>query len=331
MQILTFFERQKIEYYLRLKFSKRAIAGKLKRNHSIIVREISRNTKSNGKYQAITAQEKADKRAKKTNKSKLDKDEELKRYVVARMKGGWSPEQIAGRLKTHPPKSMQEKYINHESIYQYIYKESGENKYLFNYLRKGRKNRRKKCARKPRKDTIIERISIHLRPDSINERKEYGHWESNSMIFRKQRSALNVQYERKSQLVALYKLANKSAEETEAAITKNIESLPEDFMKSATFDNGSENAKHYRLKKDFGIETYFCDPYASWQKGGVENINGLIRQYLPRKINLATIADSEIKEIQESLNNRPRKSLDYLTPNEIFAEQTNSLGGALNP
>lgn len=330
MQIITFFERQKIEYYLRLKLKKRAIARKLKRDHSIIVREIGRNAKIGEKYQASVAQEKADKKAKKTNKSKLDKDDELKRYVVARMKNGWSPEQIAGRLKERPPKSMQEKYINYESIYQYIYKESGENKYLFNYLRKARKNRRKKHARKPQKNTIIERVSIDLRPDIINERKEYGHWESDSMIFSKQMAALNVQYERKSQLVAMRKLKNKSAEETETAIAINIESLPNSFMKSATFDNGSENAKHYRLKKIFGIETYFCDPYASWQKGGVENINGLIRQYLPRKTNLATMTDSEIKEIQESLNNRPRKSLNYLTPNEIFAEQTNSLGGALN-
>lgn len=246
------------------------------------------------------------------------------------MKKGWSPEQIAGRLKKHPPKSTQGKYINHESIYQYICKPSGENKYLFNYLRKAQKTRRKKHGRKKQKNTIIERISIHLRPDDVNERKEYGHWENDSMIFSKQRAALNAQYERKSRLVTLRKLADKSAEETEAAIARNIESLPNDFMKSATFDNGTENAKHHRLKKTFGIETYFCDPCASWQKGGVENINGLIRQYLPRKTNLATITDSEIKEIQESLNNRPRKSLDYLTPNEIFAEQTNSSGGALN-
>jgi len=331
MQILTFYERQKIEYYLRLKFSKRTIAGKLKRDHSVIVREVSRNTADGQRYLALAAQERADRRAKKTNKSKLDKDEILKQYVAARLKNGWSPEQIAGRLKNHPSKTMKGKYINHESIYQYIYQPDGKHRYLFNYLRRAQKRRRKKGARKPQKNTIIERTSIDLRPTEINDRARYGHWESDTMIFSKQHSALNVQYERKSHLLALSKLADKTAEETETAIARNIESLPEHFMRSATFDNGTENARHYRLKRKFGIETYFCHPYASWQKGGVENANGLIRQYLPRKTNLATIMDSEIKAIQESLNNRPRKSLDYLTPNEIFMQQTNSSGGALNP
>lgn len=122
-------------------------------------------------------------------------------------------------------------------------------------------------------------------------------------------------------------MLNRSAEETNQAIMRSVESLPLEYWKSLTFDNGGEGACHVRLRKEFDLETYFCDPYKSWQKGGVENANGLIRQYLPRLTNASALTDKDIYDIQETLNNRPRKSLNYLTPNEIIREQS----GALNP
>lgn len=138
------------------------------------------------------------------------------------------------------------------------------------------------------------------------------------MIFSKQKTILSVQSERKSKLIRMYKLKNKTAEETKNALMLTAESVPHDLFLSITFDNGTEGVKHTEIKKEYGLDTYFCDPFASWQKGGVENANKLIRHYLPRKIDLSKLTDRDIYEIQEKLNDRPRKCLDYLSPNEVF-------------
>ena len=131
-------------------------------------------------------------------------------------------------------------------------------------------------------------------------------------------------------LIRLKKVSNKTAEENLNALLYIIDSLPLSLFKSMTFDNGGENACHTELKRNFFIETYFCDSYSAWQKGGVENINGLIRQYLPRHTDLSKLTNEDIYEIQEKLNNRPRKSLNYLTPNEIINLEFNLKSGALN-
>ncbi len=149
------------------------------------------------------------------------------------------------------------------------------------------------------------------------------------MIFSKQKNTLSVQYERKTMLCRLRKLKSKEAVETERAVAESVESLPNELWQSITRDNGTENAKHLNTLNAFNIQSYFCDAYASWQKGGVENLNKLIRQYLPRKTDMSKISHDEIYEIQERLNNRPRKGLNYLTPNEIIAEYIKS--GAVNP
>lgn len=329
MQILTFYERQKIEFYLRLKLGVREIARKIGRDHSVISREIQRNKDPRKKYyEATPAEEKARRYARATNKRKLDKDWFLEKYVANQLKVGWSPEQIAGRLREHPPRELRGKTVSHESIYQYIY-QSPYGKYLYHYLRKKNSPRRqKRCFRKPQKFAITERVSIHLRPSEVQEKTRFGDWEADTVVFRKYHSALSVQYERKSMLVRMQRLASQSKESSEVALTKTIESLPQYLFKTFTFDNGGEWANHINICKSFNVETYFCDPYSAWQKGGVENVNGLIRQYLPRKIDLNALTDQEIHAIQEELNDRPRKSLDYLTPNEVIALHCSS--GALN-
>lgn len=220
--------------------------------------------------------------------------------------------------------------MSHETIYQYIYEGEGRWEHLSPYLRRARKKRKRRYARRPRKTPIPERISIHLRPREVQERVRVGDWESDTMVFRKQKTALSVQYERKLMLTRIHRIANRSAEETENALVKSVESLPQDLWQTITFDNGGEGARHTRFRTDYGIDTYFCDAYASWQKGGVENANGLIRQYFPRGTDLSRVSDAEIYAVQESLNNRPRKSLGYLTPNEALAHYYQT-GGALNP
>lgn len=315
---VTFFERQKLEYLLRTTMSIREISSIVRRNHTIVSREIRRNGDSRKKYRADIAQRKFEKRKHGKHKGKLDKHPQLKKYVVDRLKEDWSPEEIAGRLKGVSSDSTGGQLISHESIYHYIYERDGRYENLYQHLRQAQKKRRRHYGRKHCKLAIVERISIHERPAYIGERTRYGDWESDSVIFSKQREVISVQSERKSRLVRIHKVENKGAEKTTNAILKTAESVPKDWFLTMTFDNGTENVRHIEIKKKYGINTYFCDPFASWQKGGVENANKLIRQYLPRKTDLSQLTDRDIYDIQEKLNNRPRKCLNYLTPNEVF-------------
>lgn len=291
-QPLTFYERQRIEFYLRLKLKKREIGRKIGRNHSIIVRELKRNPLVKGYYLLSHGEEQLEK--------------------------GFSPQQVAGRLKKSPPAALKGKTISHESIYQYIY-ETVYGKHFYHYLRRAKKKRQKRYSRRQRvKITIPERISIHARPLTVANKVRYGDWEKDLVEFRKQKECLSVPYERKSMLIRLKKVADKTAAESLNVLFYIIGSLPAALFRSMTFANGKENVCHTELKRSSAMATYFCDSYSAWQKGGVKNINGLIRQYLPRQTDLSKLTDEDIYEIQERLNNRPRKSLDYLTPNEII-------------
>jgi len=194
-------------------------------------------------------------------------------------------------------------------------------KKLYKHLRTNRVKRKKQGKRKHCNLRIPERKSIQQRPEVVSDKGRYGDWESDTVEFAKKKKNpyLSVQFERKSQLVRMNKLANKTAEETKEALIKMAESLPDrELLKTITFDNGTEGCKHTEIKKMYDIDTYFCDPFCSWQKGGVENMNKLIRQYLPRNINMHQISDNDILNIQEKLNNRPRKGLNYQTPNEVI-------------
>jgi IS30 family transposase len=316
---LTSLERQKIQLFLKGHVPLRQIARSLHRNHGVISREIKRNKDIDGKYKADVAQVLADRRRGRTRKSKIDQDEALKRYVIDRLKEDWSPEQIAGRLKIHSPPELQGRSVSHETIYGWLYEGKGRWEQLHTHLRQGKKKRQRRYARKARGRTSIpERISIHQRPGEVNEKKEVGHWESDSVIFPKQKPRISVQYERKTMYAQIHRLSNGTAEETERVIAQSIESFPHAFWKTITFDNGGEGATHAALRTTYDLDTYFCDPYASWQKGGVENLNGLIRQYLPRSTDMNQLTDKDIYAIQEKLNQRPRKSLGYATPHETM-------------
>ena len=286
MQRITSYERQVIEVALRKGKSLRTIARGLGRDHRVIAREVKRNTGDYLPYTAASAHRIALRSERNRHRVKLEHDLDLKHY---------------------------------ETIYQYIYAGEGRWEYLYPHLRRGRPQRRKQRARKPRKTLIPERISIHERPVEVQKKTRYGHWESDTIVCKKQQEVLSTQYERKAQLLRLHKVNDKSAKETERALRDTVESLPQDLFRSMTFDNGGEGACHVRLRDDYNIETYFCDAYASWQKGGVENMNGLIRQYIPKSANLSRLTGDELYAIQERINNRPRKNLNYLTPNEVIA------------
>lgn len=213
--------------------------------------------------------------------------------------------------------------MSHEQIYRYIYEGDGRFEGWYRLLHRKHFRRRRRYGRKPQKPCIPERISIHDRPEEIDRRSRLGDWESDLAAYRRQRQALSVQYERTLMLTRLHRVADKTAEENEEAIAKTLDALPAELARSLTFDNGLENVCHARLRDAFHLDTFFCDPYSAWQKGGVENAIGLLRRYLPKSTDLAQVTDDELKRVEETLNNLPRKKLNYLTPNE-------ALGGALN-
>lgn len=317
---LTYLDRQMIQYQLRTKKSLRNIARVIGIDHSILSREIRRNSSGREKYRADTAQRFMEKRKFQKHVGKMDKHPILCAFVEQKLREDWSPEQIAGVLRLTPPAELAGIYISHESIYYWIYEKAEKHKKLHTHLRTHRPKRQKIGRRKGKKMAIPKRISIHNRPTLINQKKRYGDWESDTVEFerKKENGYLSVQYERKSQLVRIHKMSNKTAEETRDALTKTAESVPQELLQSITFDNGTEGVLHTDIQDTYGVDTYFCDPYASWQKGGVENMNKLIRQYLPRKTDLNEFTDRDIYDIQEKLNNRPRKGLNYQTPNQVI-------------
>ena len=320
MKHLTYYDRKIIEKLLKQNLSYRSIGRTIGRSHTTISDEIKLNSGQLG-YSADRAQYYHEKRQlNKGNKKKLEINGRLLEYIIEQLREDWSPEEISGRLKRFPDKDIG--YVCHETIYEYIYSIEGIRLKLYLLLRRYKPKRTKWHSGNKRGIAIKERISIHERPDDINERTEFGHWETDSMIFSQQKGILSVQVERKSRLVRMHKCPDKTATETLEAIIRTIDSVPMKYFLSLTFDNGSENVKHIDLRKEFGTLTFFCDPYCSWQKGLVENTNMFIRQYLPKNAPIDSMTDERIYEIQEKLNNRPRKCLGYMTPNEYFNSLT---------
>jgi len=317
---LNYYDRQQIDYYSRLGWNAKRIAERIGKDRTVVWRELKRNRSPHFKYDADEAQYYSERRSKITNKAKLEKDEKLKEFVFKKLNLGWSPEQISGRLKNYPPEELEGKYICPESIYQHIY---SSEPHLYHKLRRAHPNRWKKFGRKKqRREIIPEKVSIHDRPKEIDKRKELGHLESDSMVGKGRSRGISVQYERVSRYTSIQPIENFSSQETKDALTATIACLPDDFVKSITFDNGSENTKHTEIRDEYNINTFFCDPYSAWQKGGVENVIGLIRQYLPKKTDLSKVPIKNLYIIEYLLNNRPRKSLNYKTPNEVLKERT---------
>lgn len=318
-KILVYEERRIIEKELLRKTSCRVIAKLLSRDHSVISREIKMNSGEHMPYSADRAQLYADRRKTGKKPFKLEENEALRNVVIEKLKNEWSPDQIDGWLREEckdPPG-----LVSYETIYKYVYSPEGRQEKLWLHLRTGRHRRRIQGIRKSRCDRIPGRISIHDRPEDVNRKTRYGDWESDTVeSVRTGKGGLSSHYERKSQACRLHKLTGKQALKTNEALLKTKDSLPDYLFLTVTFDNGSENRKHTELKEKLGIETYFCDPYRSWQKGGVENLNKLVRQYFPKKTDFAGISEETIHAVQEKLNNRPRKSLNYRSPNQVISE-----------
>lgn len=327
MSNLTFYDRQRIEFWFGLKrISLRDIARFIGRDVSVISREIKRHKPQLSPYNAELAQKAADRKAKFTNKKKLEKNEALKSYIESQLRKDWSPDQVAGRLKEHSPpefKGTAIKTVCAETIYQHIYSQQEGEPRLYKHLRTHRKKRIEWGRRRTRGIIIPDRTPIEQRPQSINLKERYGDMEADLLCGKRQKEAVSVHYERKTMVVNLEKVENMEAQTNLEALKETIESYPPEFVKSITFDNGGENAAHIKLKTDYDIQTYFCDPGKAWQKGGVENMNKLLRQYIPKGTDIKNVDQDYLDFIKKRLNNRPRKTHHYLTPSEVLSDAIN--------
>lgn len=293
------------------------IAQVIGRNKSTVSRELSRNRAPiYNVYLPHKADARAKERKQQAGKRSRLKDPMIERYIIAKLKLGWSPEQIAGRLsKDHPHLS-----ISHEAIYQYIYdKETRKKTDLTVYL--ARVHRKRKFfgqSHRHTKSHIPNRVSIDQRPEYIDKRIQLGHWEADTAVSRQSKKALAISLERSSRMIHISKLSAKTSHNLARALTNRLNRYPQRLRKTITYDNGSENVKHQRINKALGTKSYFCNPYHSWEKGSVENSISLIRRFLPKKTDFAIISYYQIRKIENLLNNRPRKCLNFQTPLEKF-------------
>ena len=302
-------EREIIMYsYNNLKMSMSEIAGKISRNKSTISRELGRNKWNMFKstYNAEAAQRYYKERISKVHSRelKINSDPNLYDYIDKKLELKWSPEQISGRMKLDGWDTT----VSYECVYQFVYYHKSE---WTDRLPQRRPKRIKRGnTYKSRKVHIGQRVSIHERG---NIEGEYGHWEADSIISSgKSKRILNTLVEKEFGLCFISLIDTKESKKTKDIIISRLSTMPDEMLKTITYDNGTENVEHYKINVALNMKSYFCDPYSSYQKGAIENLNSLVRRYLPKKTNFDTITVEQIKAIENALNNRPRKRLGYL-------------------
>ena len=295
----------------------RQIAASLDRSPSTIARELKRNTSRQSGYKPSYAQQLS--RARRWSGSMLDRNSGLRETVISRLEAGWSPEQVAGRLTRESGKNI----ISYETIYRFIYAQIARNKdYTWRDLLPRAKSKRGWRGRKGGSPAsfMAHRRPLSERPAVADDRKSPGHWEADLMLFSKYGQAVLTLHERHSRLLIATRPPTKEAIPIAMAMKEILAPLPPEWRQTITFDNGTEFARHYELH-DIDMETFFCDMYSPWQKGGVENAIGRMRRVLPRKTDLVTLSDDRFTQLVSAYNNTPRKCLDYKTPAELFNEQ----------
>jgi len=298
---LTREERYQIYALLKAGHSQVEIAGILNRSSSTICRELARNCGKRG-YRPKQAHKKAEER-RAINARRID--EATWRFAQKMLLQEWSPEQISGHAE-----------ISVETIYQRIYADKRDGGILWKKLR-CQKKRRKRYGKTDRRGQIPNRQFIEDRPAIVNERKRIGDWEADTLIGKNHRQAIVSVVERKSGKLLIRKVERKTAQAVSHAMIKLLKPF-KNKIHTITSDNGKEFAGHEEISKKLQADFYFAHPYASWERGTNENTNGLIRQYFPKSRDFTTITQQEINEVMKRLNNRPRKRLGYLTPNQVF-------------
>lgn len=324
---LSLAEREEMSRALVARQSIRSIAVSLGRAPSTISREISRNG-GRDEYRANQAEQATWDRALRPKLCKLRKNRTLARIVAHRLKMLWSPEQIAGWLKQTSPNDLS-RYVSHETIYRSLFVQArgALKKELLVHLRRTRGMRRSRqyTQKTPIHGQIADAVSIRERPSSIEDRAIPGHWEGD-LVFGSGNSQIATLVERQTRYVMLVKLDGKDSKSVVTALIKNAAKLPQELYQSLTWDRGTEMHAHKQFTMATDIQVYFCDPQSPWQRGSNQNTNGLLRQYLPKGMNLSGLSQSQLNAIARQLNQRPRKTLGFHTPAEMFSACVASTG-----
>ena len=328
---LSAVEREEISRAVALGRGVQSIARQLERSASTVSRELRRNATCPTRYRATVAQWRAQRRARIARRPrKLLTDRWLRRYVWRRLQEGWSPQQIAARLRRDYPQDV-EKRISHEVIYAAIYiVPRGElRRALIGCLRQHRKVRRRRYRSGLKRGDIPNPTPIAARPVEIEARLIPGHWEGDILKGRANGSAVGTLVERTTRLVLLARMPGLDSRSVVQGFARKLRSVPQPLRKSMTYDQGREMARHELLSKKLKLQVYFADPHSPWQRGTNENTNGLLRQYLPKSADLAALTQSELNVIAARLNNRPRQTLNWMTPTEAWEAQLKSSNVAL--
>ena len=297
-------ERYQIYALMKAGHDQSQIAKLLDRHKSTINREVRRNSGSRG-YRPKQACEKSAGRAQNSrNASTLPMWVHEQTRLLLQFQ--WSPEQIASKLP-----------ISHETVYLRVYADKAEGGVLWKNLRCQKQKRKRYASGRDRRGQIPNRRPLIERPAHVEARKQVGHWECDTVIGAKHKGAIVTMVERKSGYAVMAKVVNKTSDLVGSAIVGKLRPLAA-RVKTLTFDNGKEFAGHGQIDEQLQSTAYFARPFASWERGSNENLNGLLRQYIPKKRSMSTVTDEEIRMIENRLNNRPRKRLGFKTPSEVF-------------
>ena len=317
MSHLTYEQRYAISVMLKSKYRQKQIAEAIDKDKSVVSREIARNCdKRNGNYDADLAERKYEKR-RDSKPKKVYFTAEIQEMVEDKLAKKYSPEQIVGVAKKQGVAC-----VSHERIYQHIWKDKRKKGNLYDHLRTKGKRYRKRGAAKDSRGIIPDRVDISQRPKVVDDRERAGDLEIDTIIGKNHQGAILTVNDRASGLLKMKKLEGKSAQQLAMATIELLEDMKQ-FLNTITADNGREFAAHQTISKALEIDFYFARPYHSWERGANENLNGLIRQYIPKQTDFSTITDEYIKFVENELNNRPRKRHDFQTPNQIFNQLTN--------
>lgn len=324
---LTIEERELIQKMLWEKKSIRAIAKLLKRSPSSVLREIKRNKPpKRNLYTPRLAHEKALKNRSKRGRTERLKNNNVRNYIIRKLKKGWSPEQAAGSIKEDIGET-----ISYEAIYQYIYAQIHRGGHgllkpgcedLRPYLARRRKRRTQKGMRKSYRIDKGVLPSIEDRPKEVELRLNVGHWEDDLIVSKQSKIKLKTINERYSGLVFIEKVKDGTIEESNKAVIKRLRNVPQKYLKTLTMDRGSENLGYEEIEEILKLDCFYAHAYHSWERGCNENLNGLIRRFLPKKTDFKQVPVSTIKQIEYLLNSRPRKRLGWKTPYEVFYNKT---------
>ena len=297
-------ERYQIHALMNAGHDQSQIAKLLDRHKSTISRELSRNTGSRGYRPKQACEMSADRAQNSRNAPTVEPW--VREAACALLCIQWSPEQIASQLP-----------ISHETVYQHVYADKAQGGTLWKHLRCQKQKRKRYASGRDRRGQIPNRRPLSERPLHIEARRQVGHWECDTVIGASHKGAVVTMVERKSGYALMAKVEKKTSELVSSAIVDKLQPMAA-RVKTLTFDNGKEFAGHAHIDQQLQSTAYFARPFASWERGSNENLNGLLRQYVPKKRAMSTVSDEEIRMIQNRLNNRPRKRLGFKTPAEVF-------------